>query len=105
MTARRGREPSAESCRSGSPPSSVTSDLMRFAVVLALAALAACARNAGAPPATAAAVAALPWDSVVARARGTTVTWLMWRGDPSINAYVDAWVAPRLRERYGVTLN
>ena len=40
---------------------------------------------------------ALPWDSVVARARGTTVTWRKWRGDPAINAYVDGWVAPRLR--------
>jgi putative spermidine/putrescine transport system substrate-binding protein len=29
----------------------------------------------------------------------------MWRGDPSVNRYVDGWVAPRLRERYGVTLN
>jgi putative spermidine/putrescine transport system substrate-binding protein len=28
----------------------------------------------------------------------------MWRGDPSVNAYVDRWVAPRLRERFGVTL-
>lgn len=39
------------------------------------------------------------------RARGTTVTWRMWRGDPSINAYVDSWVAPRLRARYGITLD
>jgi putative spermidine/putrescine transport system substrate-binding protein len=29
----------------------------------------------------------------------------MWRGDPSINAYVDRWVAPRLAARYGITLN
>ena len=53
---------------------------------------------------SAAEVAAMPWDSVVGRARGTSVTWLMWRGDPSINAYVDGWVAPRLRREYGVTL-
>ena len=50
-------------------------------------------------------MAALPWDSVVARARGTTVTWRMWRGDPSVNAYVDQWVAPRVKERFGITLN
>ncbi|MCU0618896.1 MAG: ABC transporter substrate-binding protein [Gemmatimonadaceae bacterium] len=49
-------------------------------------------------------LAALPWDSVVARARGTTVVWRMWRGDAGINAYVDGWLAPRLRERYGITL-
>ena len=51
-----------------------------------------------------AALASLPWDSVRARARGTEVVWRMWRGDPSVNAYVDRWAAPRLRERYGVTL-
>ncbi len=28
----------------------------------------------------------------------------MWRGDPSVNAYVDEWVAPRVRERWGVEL-
>ena len=47
----------------------------------------------------------LPWDAVEAHARGTSVTWRMWRGDPSINAYVDRWVAPRLRQRYGITLH
>ncbi len=26
----------------------------------------------------------------------------MWRGDPAINAYVDDWVAPRMREQYGI---
>lgn len=28
----------------------------------------------------------------------------MWRGDPSINEYVDRWIAPRLLQRYGITL-
>ena len=46
----------------------------------------------------------LPWDSVLSRARGTVVTWRMWRGDPSINRFVDGWAAPRLLARYGVTL-
>ena len=41
---------------------------------------------------------------MVQRARGTAVIWRMWRGDPSINAYVDGWVAPRLKARYGITL-
>lgn len=52
----------------------------------------------------AASIASMPWDSVVARARGTTVLWRMWRGDPAINAYVDSWVAPRVKQRFGVTL-
>lgn len=48
---------------------------------------------------------ARPWDSVLARARGTEVVWRMWRGDPSINAYVDGWVAPRLRDQLGISLH
>lgn len=47
---------------------------------------------------------ALPWDSVIARARGTTVVWRKWRGDPAINAFVDGWVAEQLRTRYGIRL-
>ena len=67
---------------------------------LVLAALVtACAKKA---PQTAADLAKLPWDSVVARARGTTVVWRMWRGDPLINAFVDKWVAPRVLAKYGV---
>lgn len=61
----------------------------------------ACGRDV---PAADPRIAALPWDSVLARARGTTVTWRMWRGDPSVNAYIDGWVAPRVGERFGVTL-
>ena len=43
-----------------------------------------------------------PWDAVVARARGTAVTWRMWRGDSAINRYVDGWIVPRMRDTYGV---
>ena len=64
--------------------------------------LAGCARQT--PTATAADLATVPWDSVVRRARGTTVVWRMWRGDPSVNAFVDGWVAPRVLAEYGVTL-
>lgn len=67
-----------------------------------LLALSACAPKP--PPRSAEAWAALPWDSVVEAARGTEVTWRMWRGDPSINAFVDGWVAERLRDRYGIRL-
>ncbi|HEX6737890.1 MAG TPA: ABC transporter substrate-binding protein [Vicinamibacteria bacterium] len=44
------------------------------------------------------------WEEVQRQARGQTVTWMMWQGDPGINAYVQQWVAPRLQERHGVTL-
>jgi len=72
------------------------------AVLLVGAIVAGCASKA--PPVSAATLAALPWDSVVARARGSTVIWRMWRGDPAVNAFVDQWVAPRLQAQYGVTL-
>jgi len=64
--------------------------------------LASCAKPP--PPPAAATIAGMPWDSVVARARGTTVVWRMWRGDPSVNAFIDRWVAPRLLAQYGITL-
>ena len=69
---------------------------------IALAALAACAKPA--PPANAATLATMPWDSVLARARGQVVVWRMWRGDPSINTFIDTWVAPRLKQQYDITL-
>ena len=53
----------------------------------------------------AAALALSPWDEVLAAARGTDVTWRLWRGDPAINAYVDDWVAPRVEERFGIRLS
>ena len=79
------------------------------AVLVATAAMLGCAggeagQSSGAGQTAVDSLAALPWDSVVTGARGTEVVWRMWRGDPSINAYVDGWVAPRLRERYGITL-
>ncbi len=81
------------------------SDVRRRGVLAALliAAVAGGCTAVPAPP-TAAELARMPWDSVVARARGTTVVWRMWRGDPSINAFVDAWVAPRVLKEFGVTL-
>ena len=44
------------------------------------------------------------WKEIQAAARGQTVTWMMWQGDPAINAYVSSWVAPRLLERHDVIL-
>lgn len=37
-------------------------------------------------------------------ARGTTVNLSMYGGDDAINAYVDDYVTPRLKEEYGITL-
>jgi putative spermidine/putrescine transport system substrate-binding protein len=48
--------------------------------------------------------AALPWDQVLAAARGTTVSMFMWGGDDAINRYMDEFIAPRLKSEYDVTL-
>ena len=44
------------------------------------------------------------WQETVSQAKGQTVTWAMWQGDPHINAYVRDFVAPRLLRDRGVTL-
>ena len=76
---------------------------MPSGLALALATT-ACADRETTPSFTAVDAQSLVWDSVLGRAGGATVVWRMWRGDPSINAYVDGWVAPRVLERFGVTL-
>ena len=73
-----------------------------LSALLLAAVMAGCARSA--QPAAASTLATLPWDSIVDRARGTTVIWRMWRGDPAINTFVDRWVTPRLLSQYGITL-
>ena len=44
------------------------------------------------------------WAAMVGRARGQTVDWFMWGGFPSANAYVNGYVAPRVKELYGITV-
>ncbi len=46
----------------------------------------------------------LSWEEIEARARGATVDLMMWSGDPLINAYMQDYVAPALRERYDIEL-
>jgi len=79
------------------------SDLLSGGLLAAVLWLGGCQRPDGPPPA--AELAAAPWDSIVEGARGTSVVWRMWRGDPAINAYVDDWVVPRLRQRYDIRLD
>ena len=47
---------------------------------------------------------ALTWQEVENRSKGQTVDWFMWGGFPSTNAYVNGYVAPRVKELYGITL-
>ncbi len=44
------------------------------------------------------------WDAVLATARGQTVWWHAWGGDPKINDFI-AWVGTLAQDRFGVTLN
>lgn len=43
------------------------------------------------------------WDDTVAAARGKTVYWNAWAGDPRINDYI-GWVGGQVRERYEIDL-
>ncbi len=53
---------------------------------------------------TPAAGATMTWPEIEARAKNQTVDWFMWGGFPSTNAYVNGYLAPRVRELYGITL-
>ena len=64
----------------------------------------ACRRSGSPSSPPARTIATGSWDTVLAQARGTTVVWRMWRGDPAINAYVDGWVAPRMRDEFGISV-
>jgi putative spermidine/putrescine transport system substrate-binding protein len=44
------------------------------------------------------------WPELEQQARGSRVTMMMWQGDPLINRYMQDWVVPELRNRYGVEL-
>jgi putative thiamine transport system substrate-binding protein len=46
---------------------------------------------------------AASWDDALAEARGQTVYWHAWGGDPQINAYID-WVGDQVEARHGIDL-
>lgn len=43
------------------------------------------------------------WEETLSAAKGQTVYWHAWGGDPKINAFI-AWVGDMAQDRYGVTL-
>lgn len=45
------------------------------------------------------------WNDIEAQAKNSTVTLMMWMGDPQINAYMKNVVTPYIKEKYGITLN
>ena len=44
------------------------------------------------------------WEDVLQQARGQTVNWFMWGGQPAANAYVNGYVAARVKALYGIDL-
>ncbi|HEV7507305.1 MAG TPA: ABC transporter substrate-binding protein [Thermoanaerobaculia bacterium] len=75
-------------------------------LLLAVLLLAGCGRGR-APEAKGDLLAQLsqPWPEIERQARGQTVTLAMWMGDPYINKYINEYVAPNLKQSYGINLN
>ena len=46
----------------------------------------------------------LTWPTILEQARGQTVDWYMYGGFSAANEYVNGYLAPRVRELYGVRL-
>jgi putative thiamine transport system substrate-binding protein len=46
---------------------------------------------------------AASWDDTLAQARGQTVYWNAWGGDPQVNAYIE-WLGDQMKERHGIDL-
>ncbi len=74
------------------------------AVALVLPACGASGSSGSSGSAAPATVDAADWSAVLEQARGQTVTWAMYGGDDTLNAFVTGYVADRLRT-HGVTLN
>lgn len=60
--------------------------------------------QSGSNPAPAPDLQNMSWDDIERQARGSTVRWMMWQGDPLINRYVSDYVTPELKKRYDITL-
>jgi putative spermidine/putrescine transport system substrate-binding protein len=73
------------------------------AIAVGVGAFGGCNQHDGART-TAAEQRVRTWPQIEASARGQTVTMRMWRGDQSINQFMDTWVAPRLAKEFGITL-
>src|SRR3954447_22921923 len=76
----------------------------RAAIVVALLVFAGCGtpgRRGSSPPAE---ITKLPWQTVIQRARGTTVNFGMWAGDEERNRYFRSTVAETMLRDYKITL-
>jgi putative spermidine/putrescine transport system substrate-binding protein len=44
------------------------------------------------------------FETLAKKAEGSTVTWFMWGGSPTINSWVDTYVAEQVKSLYGIRL-
>ncbi|TPN87240.1 ABC transporter substrate-binding protein [Aquimarina algicola] len=49
-------------------------------------------------------IAEASWKEITAEAKGKTVNLMMWTGDPKINAYINTYLKPRVKEKYNIDL-
>jgi len=64
--------------------------------------LVACGKSEKSP--SSAQLEKLTWEQIEATASGSTVNMMMWAGDPKINAYVQNYIAPAVKEQYNIDL-
>lgn len=60
--------------------------------------------GAGRPESSAEDLRGLEFEEIVEQARGTEVSFYMWGGSDTVNAWIDGFVADRMRDVYGITL-
>ncbi|MCR4747189.1 MAG: ABC transporter substrate-binding protein [Clostridiales bacterium] len=49
-------------------------------------------------------LSSMTWEEITEAARGTTVAYYGWGGDDLLNEWMDNFVAPALKDQYGITL-
>src|SRR5919106_1629806 len=79
------------------PRSKVTARLRKESKMLLRIIAAICALALGQ------AASAASWEDTLAEARGQTVYWHAWGGDPQVNAYIE-WVGDQVETRHGIEL-
>jgi putative spermidine/putrescine transport system substrate-binding protein len=49
-------------------------------------------------------IESMSWEEIVEQAKGTTVTFYGWGGDEDLNNWLDTTFAPRMKEKYDITM-
>jgi putative spermidine/putrescine transport system substrate-binding protein len=47
---------------------------------------------------------ALSWEEITQKAKGQSVTMMMWSGDPKINAYMQDYIVPKVKKEHNIDL-